>query len=168
MFSQKPYQGQDPEKARVVIVGIDANYHKDIEKCQEFFDTVKEYHQDGVAFWNKYGVHHPFLLGKHPFDGRTGGRRYHQAFAKMIADVDAVEKLRNYNLAGKYAEKISFVELLKIPTIGSTENTQFLKFFMEHPEHGSYLNSLIMGQRGTKKLILISEGAIRRMRLIER
>jgi hypothetical protein len=60
IFVDKPFQGQHPDKARVLIVGQDANYPRNISK--ELCRYILEYHEDGVRFWRKYGVHHPFLL----------------------------------------------------------------------------------------------------------
>ena len=52
-------QGQDLEKARVIIVGLDANYLLEISAVPTFFERIVEYQRDGVQFWQKHGVHHP-------------------------------------------------------------------------------------------------------------
>ncbi len=106
LFKAKPYQGQDPEKAKVIILGTDANYSEEISYHQ-FFEYILEYHVDGVKFWKEYNVHHPFLLENYPFNKTGGGVPYHRNFSKL-----------GYN--SDYAEIFSFVELLDIPTIGMT------------------------------------------------
>lgn len=108
IFKDKPYQGQDPEKAKVLFVGRDANYPDDL--CNHpFFERVKEYHRDGVAFWQKkeYRVHHPFLCNDFPFPKNKGGRPYHNRFTKLGLD-------------WTYAQYISFIELRELPTRGVT------------------------------------------------
>jgi hypothetical protein len=108
IFKDKPYQGQDPEKAKVLFVGRDANYPDDL--CNHpFFERVKEYHRDGVAFWVKYKVHHPFLCNDFPdkFPKNKGGRPYHKNFTKLGLD-------------WTYAQYISFIELRELPTRGVT------------------------------------------------
>lgn len=106
IFKAKPYQGQDPEKAKVLFVGRDANYPDDL--CNHpFFERVKEYHRDGVAFWENYKVHHPFLCDDFPFPRNAGGHPYHKNFAKLGLD-------------WTYAQYISFIELRELPTRGVT------------------------------------------------
>ena len=73
----------------------------------EFFDRILDYHAGGVRFWRDTGVHHPFMLADYPFDRRKGGVRYHLNFSKL-------------KFPPAYAEFISFVELLHMPTIGNT------------------------------------------------
>jgi len=106
IFEAKPYQGQDPEKAKVLFVGRDANYPDDL--CNHrFFERIKEYHRDGVAFWGKYEVHHPFLCNDFPFPNNEGGRLYHNNFTRLGLD-------------WTYAQYISFIELRELPTRGVT------------------------------------------------
>ena len=106
IFEAKPYQGQDPEKAKVLFIGRDANYPDDL--CNHlFFKRIKEYHRNGVAFWGKYKVHHPFLCKNFPFPKGKGGRPYHKNFAKLGLD-------------WTYAQYISFIELRELPTRGVT------------------------------------------------
>jgi hypothetical protein len=77
-FRLRPYQGVEPSLATFLFVGLDANYSPDLEASPSF-QSVLEYHEDGVAFWRRYGVHHPFLLPEY----RGDGRRYHRTFAKI-------------------------------------------------------------------------------------
>ena len=99
-FSHRPYQGVEPSQATFLFVGLDANYDPDLERSVSF-RSVLEYHQDGVAFWQRYGVHHPFLLPQY----RGDGRRYHRTFAKI-------------GFSPEHAGLVSFVELLHVPTVG--------------------------------------------------
>jgi hypothetical protein len=77
-FAARPYQGVEPSAATFLFVGLDANYSLDLEQSPSF-RRVLEYHEDGVAFWQRYGVHHPFLLPEY----RGDGRRYHRTFARI-------------------------------------------------------------------------------------
>lgn len=69
LFGKKPYQGQAPERAQVVVLGNYANYSAKVSE-HPFFKTILSYHRDGVTFWKKHGRHHPFLLDSYPFDRR--------------------------------------------------------------------------------------------------
>lgn len=103
LYKQKPYQGQNPEFAQIIFLGLDANFTEDIENDMERFSQVREYLDDGVKFWETNKVHHPFIFQKYYKDGV----RYHRNFAKL-------------NLNATYAKNISFMELLDIPTVGNT------------------------------------------------
>src|SRR5688572_22512192 len=98
-FREKPYQGAEPECARFLFVGLDANYAKDVESSP-IFQKVIEYHEDGPAFWQKYGVHHPFLLSEYSGEGK----KYHRNFAQI-------------GFGPEQAQDVSFVEALHVPTI---------------------------------------------------
>lgn len=100
LFEAQPYQGAVPESATFLFVGLDANYDAAIEQSPAFA-TILEYHADGVSFWRKYGVHHPFLLPGYAADGRL----YHRSFAKI-------------GFTPAQADQVSFVELLHVPTVG--------------------------------------------------
>jgi hypothetical protein len=104
LFENKPFQGQEPERAKILFIGLDANYASNIESC-EIFEKIQEYHSDGVAFWQMHGVHHPFLLPEYSGDGR----KYHRNFARI-------------GFTPNDAELISFVELLHVPTVGRNKN----------------------------------------------
>ncbi|MET0551179.1 MAG: hypothetical protein ABW002_18135 [Xanthomonas sp.] len=99
-FIARPFQGAAPWDARFLFVGLDANYAPDIERSPIFAGLVR-YHQDGVDFWQRHGLHHPFLL--HGYRG--DGRRYHRNFARL-------------GFLPQHAAQVSFVELLHLPTVG--------------------------------------------------
>lgn len=105
VFKEKPYQGCCPIRAQYLFIGLDANYAENIEQ-QFIFPQLLEYHQDGVAFWKKYNLHHPFLDTRYKGDGK----RYHREFAKIGLDRQS-------------ADKISFIELLHVPTVGRNSLT---------------------------------------------
>lgn len=83
-----------------MFVGLDANYEPQIEG-KAIFSRIREYHDDGVAFWRKHGVHHPFLLPEYSGDGRL----YHRNFARI-------------GFGPQHADLVSFIELLHVPTVG--------------------------------------------------
>lgn len=142
-----PYQGQEPEKANVIFVGLDANYAEELFDYPNFRDRILEYHRDGVAFWKRHGVHHPFLLDEYPTDVGIDGVRYHKQFRKM-------------NLSSEYADQISFVELLRVPTTGNTQKTRFWELFDQ--EHAKRLDIILSS--GRSRLVLLSNGVIQTMR----
>lgn len=78
MFRRRPFQGADPALAKFLFVGLDANYDAGIESSPAF-SSIIEYHNDGVAFWRRHRVHHPFLLPGYSGDGGL----YHRSFAKV-------------------------------------------------------------------------------------
>jgi hypothetical protein len=68
------------------------------------FAEVLRYHQDGAGFWQRHGVHHPFLLPAY----RGAGRRYHRNFARL-------------GFLPQDAAQVCFVELLHVPTVGRSK-----------------------------------------------
>jgi hypothetical protein len=135
-----PHQGQDPWLARIVIVGLDANYSPEISQSEEFFKYVLEYHQDGVSFWKKHGVHHPFLLPSYPLRKNTGGVPYHRKFSSM-------------RLTSDYARHVSFIELLPVPTTGQTNRKRFWELF--DVEHAARIDRLVT--TGAPRLVILSK-----------
>jgi len=79
LYRKKPYQGQNPELAKIIFLGLDANFAEDIEQS-EFYHYIKDYLADGVKFWEKYNVHHPFML---PQFKNSDGVTYHKNFSKV-------------------------------------------------------------------------------------
>lgn len=102
-FSNKPYQGVAPEKAKYLFIGLDANYDKEIHDNSAYAEII-EYLQDGVAFWEKYGVHHPFLLPTYGGDGQF----YHKSFSRI-------------GLGKDNAKDVCFIELVNRPTYGKSD-----------------------------------------------
>ena len=147
LYQQKPFQGQLPELARIIFISSDANYSPEISK-HEFFERILEYHEDGVEFWKRYGVHHPFLLETFPFDKTRHGRPFHARFRKL-------------NLDSSYAPHISFLELLDIPTIGNKSSDKSSFYDLVSILHLNYLDRLITG--GGDKLIFVSRGVLNDM-----
>lgn len=139
LFAAKPYQGVAPNQATFLFVGLDANYDEQIERSSTF-PTIREYHSNGVSFWQRHGVHHPFLLSQYAGDGR----RYHRNFARIGFNPD-------------HAPLVSFSELLHLPTVGrSVLVPQDLV-----PGHLQHLDAAI--QKGHAKHIFLSAGVARLM-----
>lgn len=141
LFTEKPFQGQDPTRAKVIIIGNDANYSPEIS-AHPFFHAILEYHFDGIQFWKKYKKHHPFLLPNYPFDRRKGGVRYHLNFSKMLFTSDD-------------AEHFSFVELLNVPTVGNTGSDKKLFFDMLNRDHLNWLENVVLS--GKKKFVIVNQ-----------
>lgn len=142
-----PTQGQLIERASVVFVGLDANYSSSLLAYPEFFERILEYHRDGVSFWKRHGVHHPFLLPEYPLPKTGGGVPYHRRFAGM-------------GLSPTLAETVAFAELLNVPTTGRTEQQVFWDLF--DPGYAARLESALMD--GCRRLVILSDSVIRTMR----
>ncbi|MGD9660781.1 MAG: hypothetical protein AB7U63_05865 [Porticoccaceae bacterium] len=139
LFSRHPWQGQNPALAQVVILSSDANYAPEISS-HSFFQYILEYQQDGVGFWKKYGVHHPFLLPNFPFNKTQHGRPYHKNISKLGLDTS-------------YADKISFLELLDIPTIGNKSVNRKEFYSLISAQHLTFIDDLIRNDSGTLFLV---------------
>lgn len=139
LFQHRPFQGAAPEQARFVFVGLDANYDATLEHTSSF-QFVLEYHANGVAFWQRYGVHHPFLLPNY----RGDGRRYHLNFARIGFTPDN-------------APEVSFVELLDVPTVGRSG----LEPKDLNPQHLSRISALVTA--GELRHVFVSAGVVRLM-----
>ena len=144
LFNKKPFQGQSPENAKVVFLNSDANYSPEISD-HNFFNYILEYQKNGIAFWKKYGCHHPFLLPNYPFDKRKDGCKFHLNFSKI-------------GLSVEQAEHISFIELLDIPTIGNKSQNKKLFYNLVSQPHLEYIENLMLGGGG--KLFFISNGVM--------
>jgi len=152
LFNSKPFQGQSPEKARVVFLSSDANYSPEISN-NPFFDKILEYQKDGVAFWEKYGCHHPFLLPSYPFSKSKAGVPFHRNFSKV-------------GLTSKHSEYVSFIELLDIPTIGNKSQNRNLFFQLVSKPHLEYLETLMTS--GGNKLFFVSNGVLKDIEKIKK
>jgi hypothetical protein len=136
LFRHRPFQGAEPECARFVFVGLDANYDPNLELSSSL-PSVLEYHADGVAFWRRHGVHHPFLLPTY----RGDGRRYHLNFAKIGFTPD-------------HAGQVSFIELLHVPTVGRNK----LEATDLDPRHLARIDSLVTA--GAARHVFLSAGVV--------
>ncbi len=152
LFQNKPFQGQDPRKAKIIFLSSDANYSPQISD-HKFFKYVLEYQNNGVDFWNKYNVHHPFLLPDYPFNKNEAGVPFHRNFGKL-------------KLSKKHAEHISFIELLDIPTIGNKSDNKALFWEFVSEDHLKLLDSII--KNDNEKLIFIPGSVLKEMKKMKK
>lgn len=152
LFQNKPYQGQDPHKAKILFLSSDANYSPEISE-HAFFKYILEYQEDGVNFWKKYKVHHPFLLSNYPFHKGKAGVPFHRNFSKL-------------KLSKEYAEQISFIELLDIPTIGNKSANKNLFWELVSEKHLIHLDTII--QNSNEKLVLIPGAVLKDMKKMKK
>lgn len=145
LFNKKPYQGQSPEKAKIIFLSTDANYSPAITS-HSFFKYILEYQEDGVKFWEKYGCHHPFLLKEYPFNRTKDGCKFHSNF-------------RRIGFGSEYAKYFSFLELLDVPTIGNKSDDRALFNSLFSKDHLEYIEKLMLS--GGEKLFFVSGGALR-------
>lgn len=144
LFSRKPFQGQVPEKASIIFLSSDANYSPDISN-HVFFKYILEYQMNGIAFWKKHLHHHPFMLPNYPFNKSKDGVPFHRNFSKL-------------GLGPNYADHISFLELLAIPTIGNKSEDKESFYGLLSVKHLKYIESLILG--GGHKLFFVPSGVL--------
>lgn len=137
IFQMKPYQGCCPLDATFLFIGLDANYAQDIEEQLIFSDLI-EYHSHPVEYWKKNNIHHPFLLAYY----RGDGKKFHQEFAKI-------------GLSAIYADQISFIELLHVPTVGRNK----LDIDDLSTAHLMYIQHAIFSK--SKKAIFMSDTVFR-------
>ena len=126
--------------ATFLFVGLDANYDADIERLA-IFPKIVEYHKDAVSFWEKHGVHHPFLLPGYNGDGKL----YHRSFARI-------------GFGPEHANLVSFVELLHVPTSGRSS----LRSSDLDAKHLAMLHRAMLG--GAAKHIFVSPKVAQLMR----
>ncbi|UOK42183.1 MULTISPECIES: hypothetical protein [Flavobacterium] len=143
LYSKKNYQGANPFDAKILFVGRDPNWAADVDS-NDMFNFFSEYLNDGISFWKKHNIHHPFLLPNYKGDGK----RYHIIFSKLKVE-------------SNFSDKISFIELIGFPTTGmaKTNNKIFLEYLISesNKNHLSELNNLINDQ---SKIIFIAWGLI--------
>ena len=149
LYRNRNFQGANPNDAKILFVGRDPNWAIDVEKMN-VFEKVKEYLIDGVAFWNKHSVHHPFLLQ----DYKGDGKRYHRIFSKLEIDKNN-------------ADKISFVELIGIPTTGmSMKNSKKFYEYLLSNSNIAHLNELDKLINDSSKIIFIAWGLMKDFEII--
>lgn len=155
LFNLRSFQGQHPSQARVIFFGRDANYPEDIENNETrpgCFDLLRQYHKDGVGFWenNPEQKHHPFLICMRHGDP---GYKYHKVFSEM--DLDSQQ----------YADHISFVELLNVPTMGDPKDdphNEFGNLLQQSQDHLAWL-LLQMSLGDFRRVVFIPNSAIVKM-----
>lgn len=141
LYSIKNYQGANPVDARVIFVGRDPNWAADIDE-RKMFESVVEYLTDGIVFWEKHNIHHPFLLKGYKGDGR----KYHRSFSKL-------------NLDSSIASKVSFVELIGFPTTGMAgSNSTLFKRYLFSEANRDNLILLDKVLNDPNKIIFIAWG----------
>jgi hypothetical protein len=151
LFKSKPYQGQDPKLARVVFLSSDANYSPRISE-HPFFQRILDYHADPVAFWQQTGVHHPFMLEEYPFERTKDGVPFHRKFASV-------------GLGSDMADKISFVELLNIATMGIKSQDRARFRALADLDHLRFLKRLFTD--GAKRAIFVSSSVLKDLEYLD-
>lgn len=151
LYSIKNYQGQNPKVADILFVGKDPNWCIDIESSN-IFHLVTEYLNDGVNFWYKYNIHHPFLNKDYAGDGK----KYHQAVARI-------------NIPSHYSNKISFIELIGFSTTGmsSVNYKQFNEYLLSN-ENKSHLEELDYLLNDSNKTAFLYWGMIEQLKFINK
>lgn len=113
IFAKRPFQIQEPEKARIIFLGLDANFDYNLEEHPLFEDFI-DFIKNGTEYWKREKIHTPMLKSNY-----TGmGKKYHEKFQKLGFDPEN-------------AEDICFLELLNVCTCGkSTENIKAFRILL--------------------------------------
>jgi hypothetical protein len=126
IFSQRPFQIQEPEKAKIIFLGRYANWDINIEENKCFFKENLEYLRDGVKYWKDNGCHTPML--KPCYEG--DGKKYHKQFCKL-------------GFSSENADDICFFELLKYCTYGiASKNEKLFMKMLYSDENKDHLNRI--------------------------
>lgn len=146
----KGYQGCSPEDARVIILGKDPNYHRDIENWP-VFPELENYLTQGVQFYvNNNGIvtfrHHPFLSNgyRNPVNHLRGdGFRYHNNFRRIFGECKKGQFIneQDYQDYISVSKRTSFVELVGIPTFGMVQGNDHHQRETGDVEFSRLLNS---------------------------
>ncbi|MDD2267361.1 hypothetical protein [Sulfuricurvum sp.] len=152
LFNEKPFQGQDPKKAKIIFLSSDANYSEKVSD-NEFFKYLLEYQKDSINFWKKHQCHHPFMMEEYPFNRTVDGVPFHRNFSKLA-------------LSAEHAEFISFIELLDIPTIGNKSENKKRFYELVSVEHLRNIENLMLNNNGT--IFFISKGVLKDLKKFQK
>lgn len=143
LYKEKSYQGANPIDAKVIFIGRDPNWAINIDETP-IFNLVREYLTDGVKFWEKYDIHHPFLHK----DYKGEGKKYHNSISRL-------------NFSKNIARKISFIEIIGFPTTGmSSVNVNKFNEYLLSPENRNHLIELDRLLNNSEKLFFFYWGLI--------
>lgn len=113
IFAKRPFQIQEPENARIIFLGLDANFDYNLEEHPLFEDFI-DYIKDGIGYWKREKIHTPMLKNNYTGIGKT----YH-------------EKIQKLGFSPENAKDISFLELLNVCTCGSsTKNPKSFRMLL--------------------------------------
>ncbi len=153
----KGWQGSDPLNAKIVFIGRDANWDRDISNDREFFNDVCDYIRDGVDYWRTRGFHHPLVSVNPLLPNHQAGSRYHNRF-------------RCLNIDKELADCISFIETIPFPTYDDGEepkpnDKQVIQLMNKTENIDESINHLkllydIMNSTNPK-LVFLSNGVLR-------
>lgn len=148
-YQKKYWQCQDPKNAQIIFLGLDANWDKNVENSS-IYEEVSRYLNDGVTYWKNNGYHHPFLL---PDYKKGDGYRFHANFVKT-------------QITSQYADNISFIELLPIPTFGRSSMEPDLFYKMIDVNYLKNINDIIFDNR--PKIVFITKTVYEKLNYIKK
>jgi hypothetical protein len=119
------YQGQCPERANNVFIGLDPNWDKNID--DGLLSLIRDYFDNLEGFWDDHQQHH------HPLGVllHGDGHHYHQNVRKLFNfKVGAL----NLPALKTLVMSTSFVELLGTPTYGRTteHHDEYFGYLLDH------------------------------------
>ena len=145
-FSQKPFQMQAPEKAKIIFLSLDATWDKDIENNKPYFAETVKYLKDGITYWQSTGLHHPMLKDTYTGDGS----RFHRQFKKLGLSCDN-------------AQDICFLELLNVCTYGiSSKDKDEYKKLLCSESNSEHLMRISKIANDKDKLVYIGGSNVKR------
>lgn len=139
IFQQRPFQIQEPEKAKVIFLSLDANFDENIEDNSSYFNETLRYLSDGVKYWESENAHTPMMKAYY----HGGGKTYHRNFAKL-------------GLTANNAKDICFMELLNVCTFGnSTKCRKEYNELLKLAEKEKHLERISNLAKDKTKLVVI-------------
>jgi len=151
-YTNNHWQGQDPQIAKIIFLGLDANWDKNIHEWDGMFPEILEYLSDGVAYWDKYNRHHPFLSDRYrnPKSKKRGeGFKYHNLFQKVL------------NISKEYRNHISFIEMINVPTFGTAKTTDEIRLWNDmynNDKHRTEIKKLLFPSENKSQIVFVSSG----------
>ncbi len=150
-YKKKYWQVQNPKNARILFLGLDANWELDIETNDtDILKEVLEYLNDGVTYWKQKGYHHPFLSKRY---NKGDGYTYHSRFLKM-------------GITSEYADEISFIELLNVPTYGMSSKSTKLFDSLLDIGHLRELDGIIFNKK--PKIVFLPKSLYEKIKIIRK
>lgn len=139
LFMQRPFQMQEPEKSRIIFLGLDANFNEDIENNHSLFEEFLDYMSDGVGYWKRENIHSPML--KSYYNGM--GKKYHENFRKL-------------GFTSDNAQDICFLEIINVCTCGnSTQNENKFNSLLKSNSNMAHLKRIANLANDNSKQIFI-------------
>ena len=156
------YQGQCPERAKNVFIGLDPNWDENID--DHLLGLIRDYFDNLEGFWDEHHEHHPLLVL-----GNGDGLTYHRNVRKLF---NFKVGAGNWPALRTLVMSTSFVELLGTPTYGNaTEHVPQYWDYLLDPNNIGFLQNVIVRQVFVpehapcprKSVFIVGTGTVRKL-----